>query len=188
MLSAADQLNHLREVAITGGLPAPAPVVHAPVLPSPHADAENVSKKDQRRERKELRAALKAVQLGPTDAGTTLTPRRTRRVGTGARTGAAPAPEGSNGAGPRADGGGRLIRNRSRARDGGNRPPPRGCRPTSRPRPTSPRPSTRRCSATRRLPRRPPRKRPPTPSTGRSRGDRRARQEGRVLRLDLVAS
>ena len=74
MLSAADQLNHLREVAITGGLPAPAPVVHAPVLPSPHGDAEKVSKKDQRRERKELRAALKAVQLGPTDAGTTLTP------------------------------------------------------------------------------------------------------------------
>ena len=31
MLSAADQLNHLREVAISGELPAPVSVVQAPV-------------------------------------------------------------------------------------------------------------------------------------------------------------
>ena len=73
MLSAADQLNHLREVAIAGGLPAPAPTVHAPVRPTSHGDAEAVSKKDRRRERKELRAALKAVQLDATGAAVPVT-------------------------------------------------------------------------------------------------------------------
>ena len=65
MLSAADQLNHLREVAIAGGLPTPPPVVPAVAPPSVHAEADDVSRKDRRRERKELRAALKAVRVGP---------------------------------------------------------------------------------------------------------------------------
>ena len=67
MLSAADQLNQLREVAIAGDSPTPAP---AP-FPSPtlratlgYDDAEAVSKKDRRRERKEFKAALKAVASG----------------------------------------------------------------------------------------------------------------------------
>jgi hypothetical protein len=62
MLSAADQLNHLREVAISGDLPAPIAVVHAPASPARPADSGG-SPKDRRRERKELRAALKAVRL-----------------------------------------------------------------------------------------------------------------------------
>ena len=66
MLSAADQLNHLREVAMSGGLPAP--VTAVPQAPAPsfvHTAQENVSRNDRRRERKELRAALKAVRVGP---------------------------------------------------------------------------------------------------------------------------
>ena len=62
MLSAADQLNHLREVAISGDLPAPVSVVHAPVPPARSGDSGG-SRKDRRDERKELRAALKAVRL-----------------------------------------------------------------------------------------------------------------------------
>ncbi|HEX5937034.1 MAG TPA: hypothetical protein VFZ75_04995 [Actinomycetota bacterium] len=58
MLSAADQLNQLRERAVAGDLPKPAvPVVTAA---APDADAPA---KERRRERKELRAALKAVRL-----------------------------------------------------------------------------------------------------------------------------
>jgi hypothetical protein len=64
MLSAADQLNHLREVAISGDLPAPVSVVQAPAPPARLGDSER-SRKDRRHERKELRAALKAVRVGP---------------------------------------------------------------------------------------------------------------------------
>ena len=73
MLSAADQLNHLREVAISGELPAPVSVVQAPV-PRARSGDSGGSPKDRRRERKELRAALKAVRLpetgGPATAPT----------------------------------------------------------------------------------------------------------------------
>jgi hypothetical protein len=62
MLSAADQLNHLREVAISGDLPAPVPVVHTPAPPVRLGDPDG-SRKDRRHDRKELRAALKAVRL-----------------------------------------------------------------------------------------------------------------------------
>lgn len=62
MLSAADQLNHLRGVAISGDLPAPVSVVHAPVPPARSGDSGG-SRKARRDERKELRAALKAVRL-----------------------------------------------------------------------------------------------------------------------------
>jgi hypothetical protein len=67
LLSAADQLNHLREVAIAGGLPkpTPAPAVNVPAPFSRHGESEGASRKDRRRERKELRAALKAVRLTP---------------------------------------------------------------------------------------------------------------------------
>ena len=69
LLSAADQLNHLREVAISGGLPKPAsaPVIHTPAPSFVPPEQEVGSRKDRRRERKELRAALKAVRLTPTD-------------------------------------------------------------------------------------------------------------------------
>jgi hypothetical protein len=88
MLSAADQLNRLQELAVAGGLPQPttAPVVHAPVRPSSR-NAEG-SAKEQRRERKELRAALKAVRLPREGAGASIAtpeeeepaaPRRMRR-------------------------------------------------------------------------------------------------------------
>jgi hypothetical protein len=87
MLSAADQLNHLREVAIAGGLPTPAPVVHAAAAPTFQAGPEDVPRKDRRRERKELRAALKAVRIGPAGTPAKVTipedaptpPRRIRR-------------------------------------------------------------------------------------------------------------
>lgn len=62
MLSAADQLNHLREVAISGGLPTPVSVVQAPA-PRPRFGGSEGSRKDRRHERKELRSALKAVRL-----------------------------------------------------------------------------------------------------------------------------
>jgi hypothetical protein len=61
LLSAADQLNRLQERALAQELPKPAaPVVHAPDPASDHP-----TRKEQRRERKALRAALKAVQLTP---------------------------------------------------------------------------------------------------------------------------
>jgi hypothetical protein len=99
LLSAADQLNHLREVAIAGGLPKPAtaPVVHTPAPAIGRDDHEVGSRKDQRRERKELRAALKAVRLTPDGTAATLppaeeeepaSPRRLRR-----RSRTEPAPE-----------------------------------------------------------------------------------------------
>jgi hypothetical protein len=62
LLSAADQLNHLREVAISGDLPAPVPVVQAAAPPVRLGDHDG-TRKDRRHERKELRAALKAVRL-----------------------------------------------------------------------------------------------------------------------------
>jgi hypothetical protein len=63
MLSAADQLNRLKERAMARELPKPtAALVHAldPPLDDP-------SRKELRRERKALRAALKAVHLTPED-------------------------------------------------------------------------------------------------------------------------
>ena len=73
MLSAADQLNELKELAAAGELPKPttAPAIHAPVHPSSR-NAESGSAKDRRRERKELRAALKAVRLPREGAGTSI--------------------------------------------------------------------------------------------------------------------
>ena len=60
MLSAADQLNRLRELAVTGDLPKPTvPVVTATAT----LDGEAPTSKELRRERKEVRAALKAVKL-----------------------------------------------------------------------------------------------------------------------------
>ena len=59
-LSAADQLNQLKERAIAGGLPKPAlPVLHVDPL-SDHPTA-----KERRAERRALRAALKAVKVEP---------------------------------------------------------------------------------------------------------------------------
>jgi hypothetical protein len=56
MLSAVDQLNRFGERARAGDLPRPAvPTIHA-------VDPETASRKDRRTERKELRAALKAVR------------------------------------------------------------------------------------------------------------------------------
>ena len=61
LLSAADQLNRLQERAIARELPKlAAPAVHAPDPRSDHP-----TRKEQRRERNELRAALKAVRLTP---------------------------------------------------------------------------------------------------------------------------
>jgi hypothetical protein len=78
MLSAADQLNQLREVAIAGDLPkpapAPAPVVHAPTAASGFEDPASGSRDEQRRERKELRAALKAVRLVPAGTDASIAP------------------------------------------------------------------------------------------------------------------
>jgi hypothetical protein len=62
-LSAADQLNLLRERAMAGGLPKPAlPVIHADPL------SEHPTRKEQRAERRALRAALEAVNLEPEGA------------------------------------------------------------------------------------------------------------------------
>lgn len=59
-LSAADQLNLLKERAMAGGLPKPAlPVIHADPL------SEHPTRKEQRAERRSLRAALKALDLEP---------------------------------------------------------------------------------------------------------------------------
>jgi hypothetical protein len=59
-LSAADQLNQLRERAIAGGLPKPAlPVIHADPL------SEHPTGRERRAERRALRTALKAVKLEP---------------------------------------------------------------------------------------------------------------------------
>jgi hypothetical protein len=91
LLSAADQLNRLHERAIARELPkSAAPAVHAPDPRSDHS-----TRKEQRRERKELRAALKAVRLTPKSTTASVaapegepTPRRWRRT---SRT--EPAPE-----------------------------------------------------------------------------------------------
>jgi hypothetical protein len=57
-LSAADQLNQLKERAMAGGLPKPTvPVIYADPL------SDHPIRKEQRAERKALRAALKAVKL-----------------------------------------------------------------------------------------------------------------------------
>jgi hypothetical protein len=59
-LSAADQLNQLKERAIAGGLPKPAlPVLHVDPL------SDHPTGKERRAERRALRAALKAVKLEP---------------------------------------------------------------------------------------------------------------------------
>jgi hypothetical protein len=75
LLSAADQLNHLREVAISGGLrkAAPAAAIPAPSRPIGHQEQIVGSGKERRRERKELRAALKAVRL-PSEHGKKASP------------------------------------------------------------------------------------------------------------------
>jgi hypothetical protein len=59
-LSAADQLNQLKERAMAGGLPTPAlPVLHADPL------SDHPAEKERRVERRALRAALKAVKREP---------------------------------------------------------------------------------------------------------------------------
>jgi hypothetical protein len=59
-LSAADQLNQLKERAIAGGLPKPAlPVLHVDPL------SDHPTGKERRAERRALRAALKAVKVEP---------------------------------------------------------------------------------------------------------------------------
>ncbi len=60
-LSAADQLNQLKERAMSGSLPKPA----VPVLHAPDALSANPTRKEERDDRKALRAALKAVRLTP---------------------------------------------------------------------------------------------------------------------------
>ncbi|MGH7541121.1 MAG: hypothetical protein ACRELC_08990 [Gemmatimonadota bacterium] len=81
-LSAVDQLNRLGERSRSGDLPKPiAPPVRLPV-----AGAESPSRKERRRERKDLRVALKAVQLdrddtdAPEPAEETAPPRARKRV------------------------------------------------------------------------------------------------------------
>ena len=69
-LSAADQLNQLRERAVGGDLPQPvAPVLRAPkaqpALRASAARPDHASRKELREERKALRQALKAVRLTP---------------------------------------------------------------------------------------------------------------------------
>jgi hypothetical protein len=68
MLSAVDQLNRLGERARSGQTSAsiarPAEFIAAP--PPPPADGDGSSRKDRRADRKQLKAALKAVRL-PTD-------------------------------------------------------------------------------------------------------------------------
>jgi hypothetical protein len=61
LLSAADQLNQLKERALAGELPKPATPVVSPASSSP----EGPSRKEQRSERKAVRAALKSVKLTP---------------------------------------------------------------------------------------------------------------------------
>ena len=60
-LSAADQLNQLKDRAMSGSLPRPA----VPVLHAPDPLSGNPTRKEQRDERRALRAALKAVRLTP---------------------------------------------------------------------------------------------------------------------------
>jgi hypothetical protein len=75
LLSAADQLNRLRERAVSGELPKPAiPVVSAM---APDRDAPE---KEKRRERKELRAALKAVRLPADEPAKPQKPKREERA------------------------------------------------------------------------------------------------------------
>jgi hypothetical protein len=70
-LSAADQLNRLKERAITQDLPRPS----APVERAPDTASDRPTRKERRSERKALRAALKAVQLSPEgDAASVGTP------------------------------------------------------------------------------------------------------------------
>jgi hypothetical protein len=59
LLSAADQLNRLRERALADDLPKPA----TPVLPTVAPSPEGPSRKERRSERKALRAALKSVKV-----------------------------------------------------------------------------------------------------------------------------
>ena len=59
LLSAADQLNRLKERALANELPKPA----APVLPPVTAFAEGPSRKERRSDKKAVKAALKSVKL-----------------------------------------------------------------------------------------------------------------------------
>ena len=59
LLSAADQLNRLKERALANDLPKPATSLAPPVVTSP----EGPSRKEQRADRKAVRAALKSVEL-----------------------------------------------------------------------------------------------------------------------------
>ena len=85
LLSAADQLNQLRERAMAEELPKPA----APSVPIPASGSGQPSRKEQRRERKDLRAALKAVRLPQATpasvADPTEGPSRSRRLRRGKR-------------------------------------------------------------------------------------------------------
>jgi hypothetical protein len=60
-LSAADQLNLLKERAVKQDLPRPS----APVERAPEATSDHPTRKERRRERSALRAALKGVRLTP---------------------------------------------------------------------------------------------------------------------------
>jgi hypothetical protein len=59
LLSAADQLNHLKERALANELPKPS----TPVLPPVTSFEEEPSRQERRSERKAVRAALKSVKL-----------------------------------------------------------------------------------------------------------------------------
>lgn len=59
LLSAADQLNHLKERALANELPRPA----TPVLPPVTASEEGPSRQERRSEKKAVKAALKSVKL-----------------------------------------------------------------------------------------------------------------------------
>jgi len=63
LLSAADQLNQLKEQAVRGQLPKPA----APVLPAPAPEGAH-TREERRSERKAVRAALKTVRTKPAPA------------------------------------------------------------------------------------------------------------------------
>jgi hypothetical protein len=61
LLSAADQLNQLKERALANELPKPA----TPALPPVTVSEEGPSRKERRSEKKAVRAALKSVKLTP---------------------------------------------------------------------------------------------------------------------------
>jgi hypothetical protein len=75
LLSAADQLNRLREHAVSGDLPKPTVPIVSAVAPAPDAPS-----KERRKERKELRAALKAVRLPADKPAKAPKPKREERA------------------------------------------------------------------------------------------------------------